>query len=333
MRKLLKSIFPNKQIAAHKVNGPAFKPGDFDESLLLESKGLAHLDFIRVMEHAETIRDAEDQSSYLTNTVLEWLYRLSQQVGDDFQILRTKHFAVLAPKLDAKVIAEFCESTRESMVSMFSKLPRNELGYPIAIIAFPSEQDFYYSYLYFFSSDDIKEEAASAGMFYNSPLNHHIVFQLYSQGNQQYQSILAHELSHSFLAGLYLPPWVDEGITQNIEESVVGFPYGRVSNIREIAERNREVWNTENIQFLWDGSAFKITETQEYAYFFSQVLVNLIKDEICLSNDEFVQFVSTADWKDAGARAFEEIFGQPLGVLVEEVLGGKADDWQPKALK
>ena len=215
---------------------------------------------------------------------------------------------------------------------MFSKLPTHELGYPIAIIAFPSNQPFYYSYARFFSSDAIEEEAGSGGLFLGSPLNHHIVIQLY-QGGYEYQSVLAHELSHSFLADLPLPTWIDEGITQNIEETVVGVPYQEVLSIRELTERNREVWNIENIQYLWDGRAFKMPETQELAYFFSRVLVNLIKDEICVSNDEFVKFVATADWRDAGAKAFEQLFGQPLGVLVEEVLGGAADDWQPQMNK
>ncbi len=330
IKTLAKVFFPDR-ITIEPIEGPFFPPEKFDLAWVFETEGLFHLDFPKVQKSAANIVSAGERSRFLTEVVLEWVYQLSLQLESNYRMVRTKHFVVLAPAGYENGLAEFCQKTRITTKNLLSKIVLDDLEYPVAIIAFDSTEPYYYSYQYAYLPEDATETAASGGTFYGSPANHHICLQHpFGHDKATYERTIAHELSHCLLTHLNLPMWLDEGITQIVEEAVAGGQYVETLEVRALTKRNREYWSAATIQKLWTGESFYIEESQELSYYFSKALVHLIRSELCNSPDDFTKFVTTANKADAGEAAFKAIFGESLGVLVEEALGNSKINWSPK---
>ncbi len=329
LREIIRALFPHYGTFTKIETSPA-KPGEFDESWVARLEDALFLNHAEVAEFAETISSEKDRFAFLTRSVLEWVYRYAQGMDSPYEIVRSSRFVVMAPEGLAKELAVDCESIARQVDQFLLNVAAEPRPYPVAILAFRDEVS-YYNYTAAFHDEETTEVALSGGTFFGGDRNHHIVLNSnFSAREIHLNPTLAHELSHCAMAHLELPAWIDEGITQNIEEAITGVPYEEVLTLRERPKLNREAWTPETIQYLWTGGAFFIPELQEYAYYFSRVLINLIKCELCQQPQEFADFVLQVDPADAGDAVFRAIFGQGLGVLIEEVLGGNAEDWQPK---
>jgi hypothetical protein len=136
------------------------------------------------------------------------------------------------------------------------------------------------------------------------------------------EMVVAHELTHACLAHLPLPSWLNEGITVIMEDEITHTHAVIVDS--ETMARHRRFWGPEEIQQFWSGESFhRPDEGNELSYSLAQLVVGAISHDY----DVFKEFVSSADYKDGGEAAAQEVFGGSLGGLMEQFLGSGA--WTP----
>jgi len=142
---------------------------------------------------------------------------------------------------------------------------------PVAVIVLATIED----YISFISPFYGEEGAfATSGGVYIPSVNESFPFIVLSAPRPQSVGVtLAHELTHHALVGLQLPLWVEEGLTQMMEERATGV-HTFVLN-RELVERHRDRWARAGLASFWDGSAFGSPheDEQELAYHLAQILV------------------------------------------------------------
>ncbi len=139
--------------------------------------------------------------------------------------------------------------------------------------------------------------------------------------------ILAHELIHNCLVHLPLPNWLNEGITQTLEEDLVR-GRRRVLIDRELFSRHEAFWNDDNIQEFWTGrSFFHAGDSQELSYNLAVVLMHKIYVDLELPKEDIRSFIVNAKRGDAGEAAAVMHLDNSLGDLVASFLG--AGDWAP----
>lgn len=138
---------------------------------------------------------------------------------------------------------------------------------PIAVIGLRSLDDYYSFIAREFSEGD---HATSGGVYLNTgpecfPV---LVFPMPRAGDPE--SVIAHELTHHALHGYGLPLWVEEGITQMMEERVTGASHFRLN--QEMADRHTEFWDEAGFERLLSGESFGSPheDEQELAYHLSQ---------------------------------------------------------------
>jgi elongation factor P--beta-lysine ligase len=82
------------------------------------------------------------------------------------------------------------------------------------------------------------------------------------------------------------------------------------------------------LEQFWSGEAWRSTRNPEavaFAYIFSE---RLTKDIRALGEADFKRFLNTADARDAGEAACQQVYGFGLQVWVQKLLG--AGDWTPE---
>jgi hypothetical protein len=131
-------------------------------------------------------------------------------------------------------------------------------------------------------------------------------------------------LTHLLLVERELPLWLEEALTQLMEELVTGTTGFAVD--REIMDRHRSYWGRHGLDTFWSGQSFSSPDDgQELSYHLSEVLARpLLAD----TPRRFLTFAAAAKWEDCGASAAKEHLGMSLGELASRALG--LGDWEPK---
>ncbi|TWU36508.1 hypothetical protein Q31b_47890 [Novipirellula aureliae] len=255
-----------------------------------------------------------------TELAREWLEMLRVSLGDDYTIAESAEFLLVA-KDDVRLsnrILESCEHTRLTILKALPVVARDDGFGKHVVLAF-ADTNSYYDYISDFYPDE-GEFALSGGLFLDRGYGHFAFCMAYGDDHER---TIAHELNHNLLRHLPLPLWLNEGVTQVMEDTAVGSSYFIVDH--EIVRRHRAYWNSETIDAFWSGdSFFSPDDGQELSYHLSQVLFrNLVSD----FSKQIPQFLNTADYADAGNGALQQLCGVSLGDRVKQFLGHGS--WEP----
>jgi len=130
------------------------------------------------------------------------------------------------------------------------------------------------------------------------------------------EPVIAHELTHSALAHLSLPKWLDEGLAVNTEHKVAGAR--RLDHTpQELHRMHIEFWNAERIQQFWSGASFDRTDDGNLL---SYELARIVVEQMARQWDEFARFVACAKREDAGAASAHAHLSISLGSCAATLL-------------
>jgi len=181
----------------------------------------------------------------LTN---QWLEMLREPLGESYVITESQEFALLAindSRLHNRILAS-CEHARRTILQTLPAVARDE-GYGKHVVLAFADTESYYDFVSDFDPEE-GEFALSGGVFLDQGYGHFAICLAYGD---DYERVIAHELNHNLLRHLPLPLWLNEGITQVMEEIVVGSSY--FSTDHHMVRRHRAYWTREMIDAFWSG--------------------------------------------------------------------------------
>lgn len=190
------------------------------------------------------------------------------------------------------------------------------------LIAFDKEDD-YYRYVSGFYPDK-GDFAMSSGMHLNFGCSHFVTHGLEID---RIEPVIVHEMTHSCLAHLPIPAWLNEGMAVTVEHMFA--PRGQEPNhAQELLKKHRAFWTPELMQEFWSGAAFHRTDDgNELSYDLGRILV----DGLSSDWSTFKAFVREATLKDSGAAAAAHHFEVDLGEFVRLFLQRPEGAWAPQA--
>lgn len=269
---------------------------------------------------AETNIDPELLDESWTQIARDWLTRLADSLPRDYAIYESPEFLLLAAdKSLGQRILSFSERARRVILKTLNGVASDQ-GFGKHVVLLFADTDSYYDYVADFYPDE-GEFGLSGGVFLKVGYGHFAICPTYGD---DYERIIAHELNHALLRHLPLPLWLDEGITQVIEDVVVDSSYFMVDH--EILRRHRTYWNSQTIAGFWSGDSFSSQgDGQELSYHLSQVLFrNLMSDFPKAVND----ILNNAHFADAGNSAFLNSCNVSLSDRAAQFLGD--GNWAPR---
>ncbi|WP_302118776.1 hypothetical protein [Allorhodopirellula heiligendammensis] len=245
---------------------------------------------------------------------------LRETLGDSYLVTESHNFALLArndARLYSRLLAS-CEHARRTILETLPNVARDE-GYGKHVVLAFADAESYYDYV----SDFYPEEgdfAPSGGIFLDQGYGHFAICLAYGSDHER---VIAHELNHNLLRHLPLPLWLNEGITQVMEDLVVGSSYFITDH--HMVRRHRAYWTREMIDAFWSGdSFFSPDEGQALSYHLAQVLFrNFMSDY----PKQVSPVLNAAHYADAGDAAFRQFCGVSLGDRVRQFLG--EGNWEP----
>ena len=281
--------------------------------------GIPRPDWCAISEWTQAnVRESDFQDAW-TCLALDWLENLIRALPGDYTLSESSEFMLVAEgdeRLTSRIL-RWCERSRRIILDTLAGACRDDGFGKHVVLAF-AETEHYYDYISDFYPDE-GEFALSGGIFLNSFYGH---FAICPASNHELERTIAHELNHALLRHLPLPLWLNEGVTQVIEDIIVGYSNFGV-NI-ELMRMHRQYWNGNSIQSFWTGNSFfSPDDGQELSYHLSQVLVrNLMSD----FPKRMISLLDNANSSDAGNAALVEACGTTLGDRVSQFLG--EGDWE-----
>jgi hypothetical protein len=181
---------------------------------------------------------------------------------------------------------------------------------PFAIVAFESSED-YYSFLSHFVPDE-GEWGTSGAVYINQGEECYPVIALPTKMKSGIEESVAHEFTHHALKALCLPLWIEEGLTQMMEERVTGHPNFTLS--RERLSRHRAHWSEVGYERFLCGEGFRSPhgDEQELAYHLSQIVVRGLLTSM---PNQFFAYARACRSAES-----DSVFAKQLGHSPEEML-------------
>jgi hypothetical protein len=218
--------------------------------------------------------------------VARWLEELRDAMPTDHRCWRTADVEGVAP-LDSSIsILRHTERAIRVVGDALERIRATRAISPFGIVALATHDDYLSFQSHFGPSQG--EFATSGGCYLST---HHTEFPLiafpcasrWSLGN-----VIAHELTHHALFDLDLPIWIEEGLTQMMEERATGTT-SFVLN-REMLERHRDRWSHGRLQDFLGGRSFHSPQDddQELSYHLAQLVV---RSELQARADAYFKFV------------------------------------------
>lgn len=222
-----------------------------------------------------------------------------------------------------RLVLDYAERTRRRALQLLDGIASDE-GFGKSVMMVFSDYDTYYEYItnYYADAPAADELALSSGTYINHGYGH---FVFVEEDLDRVEPVIAHELTHSLLAHLPLPAWVNEGIAVNTERRLCPRSSSGLT-ARELQEQFARFWNAATIQEFWSGKAWlRPDEGNRLSYELATTFITLAaKDDW----RQFSGFVNAADIKDAAESAAREHLGVSVADLAGAVLG--PGDWSPK---
>lgn len=339
MFKLLSALFkPSGNVSRSKADNiitdePAaeiiaqgVKPFPFSASLQV----INHLpvpDWEKVNQWLDDIADPDAIPKIWADCEIAWLLHLRQALGETYTLRRDDKTLILSTlKGNVQNAAfDFNARTRQRIVRLLDTVALvPEHGYDIVII-FEDEED-YYNYISRYH-EDAGEYAYSSGMYINQGCGH---FATINHNLEQMEPVIAHEMTHAYLAHLPLPHWLNEGITVNTEHQIS--PPGKAPlNVKQMHRKHEKFWTERLIQEFWSGESFYRPDDR---CMLSYDLAKILVSHFARDWERFRAFVLAANADDAGHAAATAHLGISLGTSVATLFGKHADQsWQPDPAK
>ena len=273
----------------------------------------------------EGLSDSEHKEAW-TDAAMTWARRLAHDFGGDYLATESLKFICVSELeiSDVRRVLRFAEHAEVCSRKFLGDVAWQG-HYKHVLILLP-EQDDYDHYIAQFYPDG--SYAASLGVQINAGYPHIVVH--FVEWHEALTT-LVHELAHACVSHLPLPNWLNEGVALTLEKKIGDVPPPeRLANAQavwsiqsgwtpplmwsELAERHHGFWNEENIQGFWAGTSFFEPGTpNELSYSLAEVLVDLIAQD----GDHWLEFLTRAQWTDAGQTAALDCFGKGL----EEIAG------------
>ena len=262
--------------------------------------------------------DAAGLDTFYTERGREWVQLLRESFGQDYRGYESANFWLVSsqPEATCRRLIQWAESIQ---VRVMQALALDHTGrlYGKCPMIVVHDLDVYYDYISSYLLDG--DHALSGGIYLNGGYGH-FVFTFLDLSSAE--GVLAHELAHALVVHLPLPLWLNEGIAQLCEQTVVGrdtTPYD------EVHEKFDTYWTSETIQDLWTGRGFnRQDEGQLQSYYLAKLLTRNLAGDL----ERFRALVHEADAADAGAAALLKHYGLRLPDMVAEHLG--EGDWAPR---
>lgn len=245
-----------------------------------------------------------------------WLDELRDALDDDHRRWRHPQVEGLAP-LEGSASQRVARGADRSIevIERALKPIRDDIPVPpIAVVALSSDEH-YYSFISHYYPDE-GQWGTSGGVYINDGADSFPILTLPIQLKWAVEQTIAHELTHHALHGLELPLWVEEGLTQMMEERVTGHTNFKLDH--EILERHRDRWPEIGLDRFWSGDAFHSPDddVQELSYHLAQLLVRSL---LAQRPRDFFAFARAC--RDQGIEtAAAEHLGARLDVLAEQAL-------------
>lgn len=289
------------------------------QSAVRVHEGIAHPDWEKAMEWLDTLQPAQRPLAW-TACERAWLLNVAAALGERYRVFESANALLLSNQDDrlAQVTLNYLETTFRRIGRLLGDfVPVPEMGKEVLLIL--EDHDTYYRYVDAFQ--DPEDSPISAGMCINQGCVHFVTYDI---DLQMMEPVIVHEMTHSFLSGLPIPAWLNEGMAVNMERVFAGA--GNAMLERELVLRHRLFWTAGNIQSFWNGRAYlQRTEAAELAYDLARCLVT------ALSSDwpRFMRFVTQASWDDAGKQSAQNHLDADLGEWVRLFVGGDGAGWAP----
>lgn len=248
-----------------------------------------------------------------------WVNKTKTALSAGYAIYDSRNFLLLTaePKDYAKSLLRFLEDALTRTLKSLNGIASDE-GYGKHVVFIFNNLDQYYSYISYFYPEE-GEFASSGGVYLNKGYGH---FVFPHQEISCAESVASHELCHALLDHLQLPAWLDEGITVNIENMIMGTRAQVMDHV--MINEHIDFWDKEKIQEFWSGESFsRPDEGQHLSYHLAQFLVQSLSKKY----RSFKDFVLKAKYADGGESAANSVYDNSLGYLIEGLLGN--GEWAP----
>lgn len=254
----------------------------------------------------------------------EWVRLLTTNFGEKYKSHESPNFWLICTQdaAMAALILRWAEKAFTHLKAAWGEVLPRQYG-RIPVLAF-ADLDAYYDYISEYHLDG--EHPASGGVFLFEGYGH---FAFCFHDLNGAERVITHELMHALLSGLEIPLWLNEGMAQVAETSLLGHPLHDLERLRKTAG---SFWNRTTLEEFWAGKSFgRLDHGQMHSYY----LAFLITRRLAGDMPSFRQFVKTASKADGGRQALYDAFGLHLEDLVvmtpgleSEVSGRIGDDWK-----
>ena len=266
---------------------------------------------------ADIVEADDDPDQAWADVALRWMGFIATAMGAAYRIHPSENFLVVseAGPVRMREILAFLEDCHQRILGFLPFVERGKFLGKCPVIVFAKDDDFY-EYLADFHDEEEGDFGAVGGVYLNRGYGH---FAMPSERLDYYRATMCHELCHAFLSPFGLPLWLDEAITGEVENNIVGGnPYFLD---RETVREHREYWDDERLAAFWSGESFWFPDDgQRLSYHLARYLFNSL---VSHSTPEMMsRFIHAATPEDAGISAALDVFGIDL----VDVLGGLLDD-------
>lgn len=255
----------------------------------------------------------------------QWLAAIRDAAGSDYEFFESPNFLFLTPHGESHAIS-LARVAERALREMTEGLPgvasKPQYGKFVCLVF--GDIGTYYEYLSYYYPEG--EFGASAGVYLSRGYPH---FALSHAERDSQEFAFVHELTHACLEDCPLPLWLEEGVTQTMEESILGFS-SFVMN-REEHTRHQAFWSEYGLQDFWLGRSFQRPDDgMELSYSLAQVFT---RNLISRGRPQFLRLLEEASPGDCGDQAVRGIYGFGLGDLARQFLGEGNWNWDPAAAR
>lgn len=297
--------------------------GDFALAACLHYvSGLPVPDWAALERWLESVPDAGDRAAGRIAAEFAWMRHLRKALGPRYRLAESEGSLVLSSLGDTEVLAllRFMDKSGRHIVRILDGIARPRAVGKNLLLVFETEDDYYRYVLRYYPPEGLF--GASSGMHIDAGCSH---FVTRKTDLLVMEPVIAHEMTHAYLAHLPLPAWLNEGLAVNTEYRLCPPPRDAAHALDVV---HRRFWGEAEIQQFWSGWSFKRSdEGSQLSYDLARIMVALFAKQDWAA---FRSFVNEADAADAGLAAARRHLGVELGDSAAALVGRGPDaSWRP----
>ncbi|MFZ6742810.1 hypothetical protein ACO0LC_06280 [Undibacterium sp. JH2W] len=288
--------------------------------------GLPILDWWHFQLWLGGIHDTQARQEAILFAQRAWLFALKQTIGPHCYLYESEQAFVLAT-LEPNVIvasAQFIVKTRKNIARILPDVACFPDKFKSILLIFDDEASYQrYSSIFYQAKEG---RAQSGGMFIAQDCCPHFITK--QDDLLLVEPIITHELTHSALAWLDIPLWLNEGLAVTLERRLHSRYLTRKLNAEELLDDLRNFWDEWRIQEFWSGTSFhRSDEGTKLSYELAHILV----ENLAHQPKEFLRFIQAANKQDAGVKAAREIMLLDLGAMICQLIDvNVTSEWSPQ---